>query len=68
MGPVVEPDCKKLTGKLRGKKLLNSQRMSRGETDTDLGNQGAEGRKSQIYLVITILSMGHRTPRVRRNK
>lgn len=50
MGPVVEPDCKNLTGKLRGKKLLNSQRMSRGEIDTDLGNQGAEREKVSNLL------------------
>lgn len=66
---MVEPDCKILTGKSQGKKLLKSQRKSRVEMDTGLGIHGT-GRKgeSQKLRVVTILSMGHRAPRVRREK
>lgn len=43
--------------------------MSLGETNTDLGHQGAEREKdSNLLTVIMILSKGHRAPRVRRKK
>lgn len=45
MGPVVEPGCKILTGKEQEKKLLKSEGVSRGDTNTDLGNQRTERKK-----------------------